>query len=73
LGEGADDIVATSMPEVFIPPPEDTRFRVWDRVAAFAQLKNLTFTVNAAGGVVSNMAFADIIKQRGRRAKRGLQ
>jgi len=38
-GEGADDIVATAMPEIFIPPRQDSRFRGWDRVAALATIK----------------------------------
>lgn len=37
-GEGADDIVATCMPELFIPPPQEERFVGWSREAALEQL-----------------------------------
>lgn len=37
-GDGADDIISTCMPELFIPPREDERFRSWSREKAMADL-----------------------------------
>ena len=37
-GDGADEIVAAAMPELFIPPPLDARFADWTAQAALKQL-----------------------------------
>jgi len=36
--EGADDIIATCVPELFIPPPLDEKFIGWSKDAALAEL-----------------------------------
>lgn len=37
-GEGADDVIATCMPELFVPPKEDERFADWSRDEALGRL-----------------------------------
>ena len=37
--DGADDIVATCLPELFIPPPLDEKFIGWNKEAALADLQ----------------------------------
>lgn len=37
-GEGADDIIAAAIPELFVPPRDDERFLRWSREAALSEL-----------------------------------
>jgi len=41
-GDGADDVVATCLPELFIPPPLDEKFIGWNKEAALADLQRDT-------------------------------
>ena len=40
--EGADDVISTCIPELFIPPPLDEKFTGWDRQIALNQLERTT-------------------------------
>lgn len=37
-GDGADDVLSVCMPEIFVPPPYEERFRGWSREAALIGL-----------------------------------
>jgi phage terminase large subunit len=37
-GDGADDVLAVSLPEVFCPPPHDERFASWSKDVALREL-----------------------------------
>lgn len=40
--EGADDVIARCMPEVFVPPPHDERFVGWSKQTALQELGRAT-------------------------------